>query len=126
MLHFWYSERCTRQIKLLICIVTVAVNLYFSEMAKLSTSLTLLSLALGVAIHGLYSFLLKLQHRELAWSQRLHYLPSLTFLIGLTVLLLQLPTEQQLVQGVQIIGFSLVGFYLASIYTNRTPRYPVH
>lgn len=123
MLHFWYSERCTRPIKLLICIVTVAVTLYFSEMTKLSTSLTLLSLALGVAIHGLYSFLLKLQHRELAWSQRLHYLPSLTLLMGWMLLYLQLPGEHQLAQAVQLFGFSLTGFYIVSIYANHTPRY---
>ncbi len=126
MLHFWYSERCTRQIKLLICIVTVAVNLYFAEMAKLSTSLTLLSLALGVAIHGLYSLLMKLPQPNSAWSQSFKILPDLTLLMGWIALLLQLPTEQQLAQSVQIIGFSLVGFYLASIYTNRTPRYPMH
>ncbi len=126
MLHFWYSERCTRLIKLLICIITVAVTLYFSEMTKLSTSLTLLSLLLGMVIHGLYSLLMKLPQPNSFWSQSFKILPDLTLLMGWIVLLLQLPTEQQLVQGVQIIGFSLVGFYLVSIYTNRTPRYPVH
>ena len=64
MLRFWYSERCSRQIKLLVCMFTVAVTLYFSETVKLSTRLTLFSLVLGVAIRGLYSLLLKLQQRD--------------------------------------------------------------
>ncbi|WP_273777489.1 hypothetical protein [Acinetobacter sp. GSS19] len=123
MLHFWYSERCTRPIKLLICIVTVAVTLYFSEMTKLSTSLTLLSLLLGMVIHGLYSLLLKLPQPNSAWSQSFKILLDLTFLMGWAVLLLQLPTEQQLAQAVQLFGFSLTGFYIVSIYANRTPRY---
>ncbi len=123
MLHFWYSERCTRPIKLLICIVTVAVTLYFAEMAKLSTSLTLLSLALGVAIHGLYSLLMKLPQPNSAWSQSFKILPDLTLLMGWMLLYLQLPEEHQLVQAVQLFGFSLTGFYIVSIYENRTPRY---
>ena len=86
MLHFWYSERCTRPIKLLICIITVAVTLYFSEMTKLSTSLTLLSLLLGMVIHGLYSLLMKLPQPNSAWSQSFKILPDLTLLMGWIVI----------------------------------------
>ena len=123
MLHFWYSERCTRQIKLLICIITVAVTLYFSEMTKLSTSLTLLSLLLGMVIHGLYSLLMKFPQPNNTWSQSFKILPDLTLLMGWILLYLQLPEEYQLAQAVQLFGFSLTGFYIVSIYANRTPRY---
>lgn len=123
MLNFWYSERCTRPIKLLICIITVAVTLYFSEMTKLSTSLTLLSLLLGMVIHGLYSLLMKLPQPNSAWSQSFKILPDLTLLMGWILLYLQLPEEHQLAQAVQLFGFSLTGFYIVSIYANRTPRY---
>ena len=51
MLNFWYSERCTREIKLVTAISVCAIIYYCSGLAKLSVTWTLVSLAIGVVTH---------------------------------------------------------------------------
>jgi hypothetical protein len=53
MLDYLYSERCTREVKLIVSVVTCAVIYYCSNIEKLSTELTLLCLMLGFMIIGL-------------------------------------------------------------------------
>ena len=52
MLDYLYSERCTREVKLIVSVVTCAVIYYCSNIEKLSTELTLLCLMLGFMIIG--------------------------------------------------------------------------
>ncbi len=121
MLQYWYSERCTRQIKLVISILTIAVTLYFSEISKLSTTLTLFSLLLGLSVHLLYCAYLKIQ---LDYSHRpiLKILFAIIPWIAGLILFLRLPDLGKIAQAVQILGFSLIGFYIVSMYGNRAPR----
>ena len=52
MLDFWYSARCTRQVKLIVCIMTCAMIYLCSTVQALSAVLTGFSLGLGISIHG--------------------------------------------------------------------------
>ena len=69
LLNFWYSDRCTRQIKLMVCIATCAVIFYCTEIQKLPTFFAIISLALGISIHVLYQYTQKLG-KDHTYAQR--------------------------------------------------------
>ena len=60
LLNLWYSDRCTRHIKLMVCIATCAVIFYCTEIQKLPTVFAIISLSLGIATHILYQYTQKL------------------------------------------------------------------
>lgn len=121
MLKYWYSPQCSRQIKLLICIATIAITFYCSEIAKLATLLTLFSLLLGMLVHLLATLYLQIP-AENPYHRSFRILFSLTPWMGWSILFLQLPDVDRWAQAIQIVGFSLIGFYLVTIYANRAPR----
>ena len=51
MLEFWYSERCHRQIKLVVIIATCIVIYAASTVAQLDPVLVGLSLGIGIVVH---------------------------------------------------------------------------
>lgn len=53
MLDFWYSARCTRQVKLIVCIMTCAMIYLCSTVQALSAVLT--GFSLGLAYQYIYS-----------------------------------------------------------------------
>ncbi|WP_291361275.1 hypothetical protein, partial [Acinetobacter sp. UBA3025] len=61
MLEFWYSERCNRQLKLIIIIIAVCIVIYIaSTVTKLGSIFVGISLAIGMLMHVLREFRLKL------------------------------------------------------------------
>ena len=122
LLNFWYSDRCTRQIKLMVCIATCAVIFYCTEIQKLPTVFAIISLALGIATHALYQYAHRLK-QEQPYYQILRRLTSIVPLTILAVMIFMLPTINQLYTALQCIGFSALGLFLVSIYENRSPRH---
>ena len=61
MLEFWYSDQCSRQIKLMVCIATCVMIYLCSTVQQLSAMFTGMSITIGMGIHGLRALSLKLQ-----------------------------------------------------------------
>lgn len=125
LLDFWYSERCTRQIKLMVCIVTCAIVYYCAEIQKLSTLFAVLCLALGLVTHVLYQHTHRLG-KDHPYAQGFKLLSSMMPVCLLVVIILMLPTEQLLYTALQCIGFTAIGLFLVSIYESRSRRYDFH
>ena len=64
MLDFWYSEQCTREIKLVSCIVTCVMIYYFSTIAPLEALYVCFALAIGVLFHVLRLLDIKLNQQN--------------------------------------------------------------
>ena len=122
MLDFWYSERCTRQIKLIICIAVCAVIYYCSNIQQLSPLFTGLSLAVGLALH-----FLRIAHLNIAntnhYKSVLNIIFSIFPIIALIALIIFLPQTHQAILALQCICFSAIGLFLVSIYENRAKRF---
>ncbi len=96
MLDFWYSARCTRQVKLIVCIMTCAMIYLCSTVQALSAVLTGFSLGLGISIHLLRQLNLKIKQNNIyknGLSILLHSVPFAVFLILLYVL----PDEHKMI-----------------------------
>lgn len=122
MLDFWYSERCTRQIKLIICIAVCAVIYYCSNIQQLSPLFTGLSLAVGLALH-----FLRIVHLNIANTNRYKAIFQIIFsmlpIIALIALIIFLPQTHKAILALQCICFSAIGLFLVSIYENRAKRF---
>ena len=55
MLSFWYSERCSREIKLIICIATCVMIVIAAQVQQLGAIFIGLSLGIGITTHLLRS-----------------------------------------------------------------------
>lgn len=122
MLNFWYSERCTREIKLMVSISTCVIIYLCSSIQQLSTSLTLASVGLGVLLHLLRHIYLKIQPNnpyKTGFSIVFFIFPLILFitLIGL------IPPQHKLMLSLQSIGFVALGLFIISIYTERAKRH---
>ena len=121
MLNFWYSERCTREIKLVTAISVCAIIYYCSGIAKLSVTWTLISLAIGVVTH-----LLQLLGAKFAQSrpdaQRLNLLLTAVPVFAVIVLIYFLPSHTKIWLAIQAVGFWILGFIILSIQHNRAKR----
>lgn len=115
MLDFWYSARCNRQVKLALC---VAVCLMIYACAKVAE----LSLGLGALVHVLRVIKLKLQSQQHYNSifDVLFFLLPIIYWLGLMLLL---PAQHVWALMLQAIGFSVLGLFIVSIYSNRAPRF---
>ena len=122
LLNLWYSDRCTRHIKLMVCIATCAVIFYCTEIQKLPTVFAIISLALGIATHILYQYTQKLGENN-NYAQALQWLISIFPLVILAIMIFMLPAINQLYTALQCIGFCALGLFLVSIYENRSPRH---
>ncbi len=122
MLDFWYSERCTRQIKLIICIAVCAIIYYCSNIQQLSPLFEGLSLAVGLALH-----FLRIVHLNIANTNRYKPVFQIIFsmlpIIALIALIISLPQTHQAILALQCICFSAIGLFLVSIYENRAKRF---
>ncbi len=121
MLNFWYSERCTREIKLVTAISVCAIIYYCSSLAKLSVTWTLISLAIGVVTH-----LLQLLGAKFAQSrpdtQRLNLFLTAVPVFAVIVLIYFLPSQAKIWLAIQAVGFCILGFIILSIHHNRAKR----
>ncbi|TCB35710.1 hypothetical protein E0H82_06905 [Acinetobacter sp. ANC 4910] len=122
MLEFWYSERCSREIKLLSSIVVCSAIYFCSSIAQLAPLWVGLSLILGVLIHVLFTQYLKLatSHPYRITLRNGIYIFQLFALLSLAYIL---PEQHKWVLWLQCIGFHALGLFLVSIYSNRAKRH---
>ena len=120
ILDFWYSERCTRQIKLIICISTCVVIYLSAKPAELSIWFVGFALLIGISLHLTRECILKIksQNPNMKASQWLIIIP----IIALIFLLFCLPKTNQFSLTIQTIGFVALGFFIVTLYENRAPR----
>lgn len=120
MLTFWYSERCNRQIKLIICISTCVLIFLCAEQKQLDPRFAGISLAIGLMIDLLY----KLRQDKLrTLSQSLKCALATLPILCLVCLIYFLPNEMHGLLVLQCISFTLIGFFLVSIYSHRAKRF---
>lgn len=123
ILDFWYSERCTREIKLMTCISTCVIIFLCAKLTPLSSLFVGLSLAIGVFIHVLRMLSLKINATNPYQTgfQIIFFVLILTAMINL---LIQLPKVPHLwALAIQSIGFIALGLFIVSIYTGRSKRF---
>lgn len=120
MLDFWYSERCTRQIKLILCIGTCILIFICSEQAQLAPIFVGLCLVIGLMIDVLYTLRI---NRLKALPQALKWCLAILPILCLLCLIYFLPNEMHGLLVLQCISFTLIGFFLVSIYSHRAKRF---
>lgn len=118
MLDFWYSARCTREIKWGICIV-VALCIYLaSNIQALTTLYSIVAIVFGLAIHVVRQQLLPYFQSKPYMKFGFHF----SILIALMVMLSTLPQPHRLILSIQVIGFVALGLFLISNHVQRAPR----
>ena len=124
MLAFWYSERCSRQIKFCAIVFTCTLILLCAERLKLAPLFSALSLGIGLLMHLLY---LTLQTRQSMLAQPWRSIVQKMPYGLLVILFFCLPRTgnwaDMLMQILQCLGFSALGLFLLSIYQNRAKRF---
>lgn len=122
MLNFWYSERCTRQIKLIVSIATCVLIFMAAQVQQLGTIFIGLSLVIGITTHLLRLIPLRMvpdhPYRE-GFSHLVTFFP----VIALICLIGYLPHQHKIMLALQCIGFSGIGLFLVSIYAQRERRF---
>ena len=121
MLSFWYSERCSREIKLIICIATCVMIVIAAQVQQLGAIFIGLSLGIGITTHLLRGAHLKIAQGnpyQEGFSRLVVFLP----LIALICLLGYLPAQDKIALALQCIGFSGIGLFLVSIHAQREKR----
>jgi len=126
MLDFWYSERCNSQLKLII-IVSVCGGIYAaSTVAKLGPIFVGLSLAIGILLHLLREFRLKLSTQN-PYADGFRALTMATPIVAMVTLIGYLPKTGEvwdtLALGLQCLGFIAIGLFIVSIYNKRAKRF---
>lgn len=122
MLSFWYSEHCTRQIKLIICIMTCAVIYYASGIQKLEPIFVGVALVIGVLTHLIHLYAEKINESN-PYKQGLKILNYLVPIFAVSILITKLSIENRIFLSIQVIGFMLLGLFILSIYQNRAKRF---
>ena len=118
MLQFWYSDRCTRQIKLMVCIATCVMIYLCSTVQQLSAIFTGISLMIGMGIHLFRALSLKIaaDHPDKNGFTLLFWVMPFT---ALMTLMAALPTEHKVMLILQTIGFTAIGLFILSTFPNR-------
>ncbi|MEG0487816.1 MAG: hypothetical protein RR575_07750 [Acinetobacter sp.] len=118
MLQFWYSDRCTRQIKLMVCIATCVMIYLCSTVQQLSAMFTGISLMIGMGIHLLRALSLKIaaDNPDKNGFTLLFWVMPFT---ALMTLMAALPTEHKVMLILQTIGFTAIGLFILSTFPNR-------
>ena len=118
MLQFWYSDRCTRQIKLMVCIATCVMIYLCSTVQELSAMFTGISLMIGMGIHLLRALSLKIAEDN-AYKKGFTLLFWVMPFTALMTLMAALPTEHKIMLILQTIGFTAIGLFILSTFPNR-------
>ena len=118
MLQFWYSDKCTRQIKLLVSIATCVMIYLCSTVQQLSAMFSGISLMIGMSIHLLRALNLKIaaDHPYKNGFALLFWVIPFT---ALMTLIAALPTEHKVILILQSIGFIAIGLFILSTFPNR-------
>ena len=122
MLYFWYSERYSRSMKFIICIVVCSIILLSSQDFKLSTPYIVIALGLGAFYHLKQKIKNKLQTNH-PYKQGFDILLFVFPLIIFIGLIISLPRTGHLYLSIQTLGYMLIGFFLVSIYSQRSKRF---
>lgn len=121
MLDFWYSERCTRQMKLIVSILLCIAIYYCSSIAKLSPLWVGISLATGIFVHVFKQLSLKQAIHQIGVSLCRIIIIAFPTLV-LIGLYMYLPPQNKLYLSLQSLGFIALGFILIANYENRAKR----
>ena len=118
MLQFWYSDKCTRQIKLLVSIATCVMIYLCSTVQQLSAMFSGISLMIGMSIHLLRALNLKIaaDHPYKNGFTLLFWVIPFT---ALMTLIAALPTEHKIMLILQTIGFTAIGLFILSTFPDR-------
>ncbi|MCO8114025.1 hypothetical protein NI465_07515 [Acinetobacter lwoffii] len=126
MLEFWYSERCSRQIKLIAIIATCIFIYAASTVAQLDPVFVGVSLAIGIVVHLLHHFRLKISKSN-PYANGFSALSRVIPIIALITLFGYLPEQHQqwgkFAWGLQCLGFAAIGLFIVSIYESRAKRF---
>jgi len=126
MLEFWYSERCNRQIKLIVIITTCILIYAASTVAQLGPVFVGVSLAIGIVVHLLHHFRLKISKSN-PYANGFSALSRVIPIIALITLFGYLPEQHQqwtkFALGLQCLGFAAIGLFIVSIYESRAKRF---
>ena len=118
MLQFWYSDKCTRQIKLMVCIATCVMIYLCSTVQQLSAMFTGISLMIGMGIHLLRALSLKIA-ADYPYKTGFTLLFWVMPFTALMTLMAALPTEHKVMLILQTIGFTAIGLFILSTFPNR-------
>ena len=118
ILDFWYSARCTRQIKLIVCITTCVMIYLCATVAQLSPLFTMISLVIGMAVHGLRVLSLKIT-ADNPYQRGFSILFLIMPMIALMTLISSLSAEHQVILILQVLGFAALGLFLLSTFPHR-------
>lgn len=108
MFNFWYSERCTRPIKLSVIIGTCVVVLIASKQLQLSTTLTGFSLALGILLHFIHAWSLRIGQNH-PYKKYFQLLFLSIPIVGVLLLSLSLAATDLI--SFLVLGGAVTGFY---------------
>ena len=126
MLEFWYSERCNRQLKLIIIIAVCIVIYIASTVAKLGPIFVGISLVIGMLMHVLHEFRLKLSP-ENPYAEGFRALTIAIPMVAVISLISYLPKTGEIWEtvalGLQCLGFVAIGLFIVSIYNKRAKRF---
>lgn len=122
MLNFWYSDRCNRQIKLMVCIITCAIIYLCAAVQQLTPLFAGISLGIGFMVHALRSIYLKFSTHSTS-QQTIQNLLLIIPVLALMLLILYLPTPDKIYLALQCMGFSAIGFFMLSIFAHRAKRF---
>ena len=126
MLEFWYSERCSRQIKLIVIIATCILIYAASTVAHLDPVFVGVGLAIGIVVHLLHHFRLKISKSN-PYANGFSALSRVIPIIALITLFGYLPEQHEqwtkFALGLQCFGFAAIGFFIVSIYESRAKRF---
>ena len=118
ILDFWYSARCTRQIKLIVCITTCVMIYLCATVAPLSRLFTMISLVIGMAVHGLRVLSLKIT-ADNPYQRGFSILFLIMPMIALMTLISSLSAEYKVILILQVLGFAALGLFLLSTFPHR-------
>lgn len=122
MLDFWYSARCSREMKVIISILTCVIIYYCATIEKLSPTFTVICLAIGISTHLLRMLGLKIAQHNV-YAQGFKILFSIYPLLALMLLMAFLPAQHKILTSIHAIGFAALGLFIMSIYQNRAKRF---
>jgi len=121
IMNYWYSERCTRQIKFIVCIVVCSIIFLSSKEFNLSSLHIIFALCLGSSYHFIYQLKQKLSLNH-SYKTGMNILFFVLPLAALIALVISLPSIGRLYLMIQTAGFTLIGFFLVSIYAYRSKK----
>ena len=119
MLEFWYSDQCSRQIKLMVCIVTCVMIYLCSTVQQLSPLFTGISITIGMGLHGLRALNLKIA-ADNPYKKGFAILILVMPLMAFITLISALPAQHKIILAMQVIGFAAIGLFILSMFPNRS------